>query len=135
METVNEYVFISVNVANFWYCFKIMISFPNSTLPPSFVVKNSDYIDFDWYRFMQEPQFCDESFQTIPSCNVVVGHARHTHACTFHRITGICRSFVVHTSISHLYTSTAVPTSTSAVDAALVTGNCLDHQNIRTNHF
>ena len=27
---------------------EIMISFPNSTLPPSFVVTKRDYIDFDW---------------------------------------------------------------------------------------
>ena len=51
------------------------------------------------------------------------------------KIIGIGKSLVVQTSLSHLYTSMAVPSSTSATLPASVTGYCCDHQKIRRSHF
>ena len=48
---------------------------------------------------------------------------------------GVASNFVEHTSLSHLYTSTAVFSSTSAILAASVTGYSRDHQYIKMNHF
>ena len=48
---------------------------------------------------------------------------------------GVASNFVEHTSLSHLYTSTAVFSSTSAILAASVTGYSRDHQYIKINYF
>ena len=38
-----------------------------------------NYIDLiALHRFMQEPRFCDDSFQTVPCCNKVFGDTRLT---------------------------------------------------------
>ena len=51
------------------------------------------------------------------------------------KIMGMGRSLVVQISLSHRYTSTAVPLSTTATLCASFTGYCCDHQKIKISHF
>ena len=51
------------------------------------------------------------------------------------RVIVIPKSLVEQTSLSQRYTSTAVPTSTSAAALASVTGYSCDHQNMSISHF
>ena len=51
------------------------------------------------------------------------------------RVIVIPKSLVEQTSLSHRYTSTAVPTSTSAAALASVTGYSCAHQKMSISHF